>query len=75
MPSTGIVTATRKNGLGETLTPLPITWASSDPSVATVAGISLTQAQVTAVSAGTTDITATEDGIESNVCTVTVTGP
>lgn len=46
-----------------------VTWQSADPAVASVSGSGL----VNAVSAGTTTITATADGIESMPVTVTVT--
>jgi uncharacterized protein YjdB len=72
MPTSVILTATPRNAAGAPLTGKTLTFASSDPSVATAVQISPTQVLVTAVAAGTADITATDGVVTSNVDTVTV---
>ncbi|HET7188412.1 MAG TPA: Ig-like domain-containing protein [Gemmatimonadaceae bacterium] len=61
------VTAVVKDGNGNAVDPVSVTWTSSNPAVATVAA-----AEITALSAGTTDIAATSDGVTA-AATLTVT--
>ncbi len=68
--ATTTATATVRDNAG---TPLPgrtVIWSSSDPAIGTVAA----SGQVTAVAPGTTNITATSEGI-SGFATLTVTAP
>ena len=64
------LTATPRDPAGKPLTGRPVTWTSSDPSVATVNSSGV----VTAVGEGSTTITATSEG-QSGTATVTVQGP
>ena len=64
------LTATTKDANGNTLTGRVVTWASSNPSVATVNG----SGRVTGVAAGSATITATSEG-QSGTSAITVTGP
>lgn len=67
--STGQFSVAAKNQLGGTQTTTgDVTYTSSDPSVGTIDANGL----FTAVSAGTTTISATVDGVKSNEITVTV---
>src|SRR6267143_6101510 len=63
-------TATLKDLSGSVLTGLPITWTSSNPTVATVTGSGL----ATAVAAGSSTISATSGGV-TDTATLTVTAP
>jgi hypothetical protein len=63
MPTTQQITATPRNAAGDTLTGRTITWASLNPSVATVSNTGL----VTSVTPGTATVTASTGGITSNV--------
>ncbi len=68
--NTPAFTAVTKDGSGNTLTGRTVTFASSNPGVATIdpnTGIA------TGVAAGTTTITATSEGVTSNSATLTVT--
>lgn len=58
-----------KDGQGNPLGGRTITWASSQPAVATVSGTGL----VTAVATGTSSITAISEGITSTAAVITVT--
>ena len=64
------LTATAKDSAGNVLSGRPVSWASSNGSVATVSGAGL----VTGVAAGAATITATSEG-KSGTATVTVTAP
>lgn len=66
---TGNISATVKHG-SDKLYYFPVIWSTGDPSIATVDD----QGTVTAVSAGSTTITATCKG-KSSTCTITVTEP
>src|SRR2546425_4278617 len=68
--STYQFTATLKDAFGTVLTGQPVTWATSDPSVATVNGSGL----VTGAVAGTATISATSCGV-TDTATVTVASP
>lgn len=67
--STGTFTYDAKNQIGGIFAPATVTYASSNPAVGTIDNNGL----FTAVSAGTTDITVTADGVTSAAQTVTVT--
>ena len=62
------LTASPRNAAGDTLTDA-VTWASDNTGVATVSSTGL----VTAVAAGTCNITATAAAVDSTACAVTVT--
>lgn len=66
--STGTFTYTAKNQVGGTIVPATVSYASSNPAVGTIDSNGL----FTAVSAGSTDITVTADGVTSAAETVTV---
>lgn len=63
--------ATAKDSKGNAIAGVAFTWASSATSIATVSGSGL----ATGVKAGTTQITATANGITSPAATLTVTAP
>ena len=65
--STVNINVIAKDQNGGRLSPGTITWNSTNPAVGTVA-----DGVFTALAAGTTDITATVDGVTSNVITLTV---
>lgn len=67
--STGTFTYDAKNQFGGIFAPATVTYASSNPAVGTIDNNGLFKA----VSAGTTDITVTADGVTSVAQTVTVT--
>lgn len=67
--STGKFTYDAKNQIGGIFAPAKVTYASSNPAVGTIDNEGLFKA----VSAGTTDITVTADGVTSVAQTVTVT--
>ncbi|TDA68935.1 MAG: DUF11 domain-containing protein [Clostridia bacterium] len=64
------LTATDQNGQPYDLAGKTVTWASSNTAVATVSGSTLA-----AVAAGTTQVTATVEGVISNPLTFTVVAP
>ncbi|AHG91641.1 Ig domain protein group 2 domain protein [Gemmatirosa kalamazoonensis] len=65
-------TATLRDASGNVLTGRPVTWATSDPAIATVS----TTGAVTAVAAGTATISATSGGVTgSATLTVTAVSP
>jgi uncharacterized protein YjdB len=64
---TSLITATARDGQGNTLTGRVLTWASNNPAVATVSPSGL----ITALTTGTATITATGEGILASA-TVTV---
>ena len=66
--STAQLTATTKDGAGNTLSGRAVTWASSNTAVATVNGSGL----ITAVAVGSATVTATSEG-KSGTATITVT--
>lgn len=68
--ATGQLVATARNELGTVITGATVTWLSSSPAVASVSGTGL----VTALSVGTSTISATVDGITDQAI-VTVTNP
>ncbi|MCU0633886.1 MAG: Ig-like domain-containing protein [Gemmatimonadaceae bacterium] len=77
VPRTGIrigesiqATAVLRDSLGNVLTNRPITWASTNTTAATVSATGL----VTAIAAGTSNITATSEGRTGSV-TLTITPP
>lgn len=61
-------TAVARDAAGATMASAPITWSSSNPSVATVNGSGL----VTAAGNGTTQVTASSGSVSSSAVTVTV---
>lgn len=67
--STGTFTYAAKTQIGGSITPSTVSYASSNTSVGTIDSNGL----FTALAAGTTDITATADGVTSAAQTVTVT--
>jgi hypothetical protein len=71
MGTTQQFTATAKDSSGTPMTGVTFTWASSATSVATINSSGL----ATAVSAGTTQITASASGVISSADTLTVTDP
>lgn len=68
--ATTTLAATTKDGNGNVLTGRSVTWASDAPAIATV---DPSTGLVTAVSAGTANITASSEGMTSTAAVVTVT--